>query len=376
MRLAYVCADSGIPLRGHKGASVHVRSITQGLAELGHEILLCCATEGSGNPAPDRVAVRVLGGPAMTGEALEALFGEYGVQAVIERYSLETAAARRASAGLGLPLVLEVNAPIVVEAARHRGLQDVPAALERERTAFRSADAIIAVSQALVAYVAGVAPAAAVHWVPNGADLARFAGARGADLGLPRGSLALGFVGSMKSWHGVQDLLTAFTRIMGIHPEAHLVLVGEGPEAGDIRARVLDEDLGGRVHLLGARPHQEIPGVLASLDVAVAPYRPSDDFYFSPMKVVEYLAAGLPVAYPTLGDLPALVGSAGLGYPPGSIGSLADALATLCGSEGLRRRLAAEAMRRSRSHSWGAVASATEAIVRAELAPGLPAGAR
>jgi glycosyltransferase involved in cell wall biosynthesis len=57
------------------------------------------------------------------------------------------------------------------------------------------------------------------------------------------------------------------------------------------------------VHLTGAVEHSQVPEYLAALDVAAAPYLPSDDFYFSPIKVFEYLAAGLPVVASRLGQI-------------------------------------------------------------------------
>ena len=52
MKIAYLCADRGIPVLGDKGASVHVREFVSALAGLGHEVTLLCAKQGTGNPCP------------------------------------------------------------------------------------------------------------------------------------------------------------------------------------------------------------------------------------------------------------------------------------------------------------------------------------
>ena len=76
------------------------------------------------------------------------------------------------------------------------------------------------------------------------------------------------------------------------------------------------------------------PAQLARMDVAVAPYPPLENFYFSPLKVYEYLAAGLPVVASDVGPLPGLLvppcgDPAGAVYPAGSILHLADAVSRL-----------------------------------------------
>lgn len=295
---------------------------------------------------------------------LHALFVQGETEVVIERYSLRTGAARAASEPLGLPLVLEVNAPIVLEAARHRGLQQVEQALERERLAFASADAVTVVSEGLAAYVTSVAPGVPVVRVPNGADPAAPDARKHPDLRFPPGSLVIGFVGSMKAWHGVHDLVSAFVLIMDDHPEMHLVLIGEGPERPALEARIAGGNLGDRVHLMGPYRHDQIPGLLASFDVGVAPYVPTPDFYFSPIKVAEYIAAGLPVVYPRIADLADLVTNAGLGYRAGDVGELAAALSRLASDGDLRRRLAETAGSRRAERSWARVAEETEALLR------------
>lgn len=373
MKLAYVCLDRGIPVLGHKGASEHVRAITTALQACGHEVVVVCAALGEGNPVP-AVDEIVEVGTGADDVAIERLLRANRVEAVVERYALESGPARRASARLGLPQVLEVNAPLVWEAHRHRGLADPSPGLERERSIFAGADAIAVVSRALDRYVRGVAPEAQVEWVPNGVDCQAFAGAAPARLPVPVGSPVVGFVGSMKAWHGVDDLVTAFGLLAPVTPGAHLVLAGSGPEELAVGERVRsDPVLADRVHLLGAVSHDRVPSLLAAVDVGAVPYRPSDDFYFCPLKALEYLAAGVPTVHPGLGDLPELVGDAGVAYEPGDVQALASALARLLGNAELRADLAARAGRRARLWTWDRAAKALETMVQAALST--PAGA-
>lgn len=367
MRIVYVCADPGIPVRGGKGASVHVRSVTTELARRGHDVIVACAALGSGNPPPIVEDLVVVDGSARhQEELLGQLMADHAADAVIERYSLGCGPARRASAALGVPLVLEVNAPLVLEAARHRGLGDVERWLAYELDVFASADAIGVVSTALAAYVSKLAAKAAPCWVPNGVDPTPFERAVPADLRLPTGAVAIGFAGSMKTWHGVADLVDAMRRLGPASP-AHLVLIGSGPEADTVAQQVARQGIGDRVHLVGQVAHHQVPSLLAALDIGVAPYAAATEFYFSPLKVLEYLAAGLPVVCPALGDLPDLVGDAGVLYRPGDVDDLARALSSLVDDAGARRAASRGAQAKARRWTWDANANAYENLAAAAI---------
>jgi glycosyltransferase involved in cell wall biosynthesis len=80
------------------------------------------------------------------------------------------------------------------------------------------------------------------------------------------------------------------------------------------------------------------------------------NFYFHPLKIVEYLAAGVPVVYPDQGDLREMVGTAGLAYAPGALDQLAGRLTRLMNDHVLRRDLARAAMRRGAEFDWDRVA--------------------
>ncbi len=359
MNIAYLCADRGVPVLGHKGASVHVREFVTALAGLGHEITLLCSNLGEGNgrpsarmielpldPSPAEVAQQGaklgLGNPEtdqvlrrelreiaadgqLTARALT-LLDEAGVrsEALYERYALFHRAGEQLAQALGIPRILEVNAPLVEEQERFRGLRLKALAAEMESETLRRADHIVAVSAAVKERVlaCGV-PAERVTVLPNGVDTTRFHPGVSKQPIQERYGLAgksvIGFVGSLKPWHGMDFLLDAFEQTVAALPEAVLLIVGNGPGMADLQLRVAHESLEGRVILAGHVPHAEIPGYLAAMDLTVAPYAAQDGFYFSPMKIVESLAAGRPVVAPNLGQIADLIqsGVTGLLYPPG-----------------------------------------------------------
>lgn len=378
MNVLYVCADRGIPVLGSKGASVHVRSITSAIQQLGHRVTLVARRWDAGNPAPRLYRLERL--PSEPDDAvamIEKLIRVERPDVVIERYSLQSGAARSATCRHDLPLMLEVNAPLVLEATRYRGLDD-PTAEHREHESFRAADRIQVVSSALARYVRSVAPEVPLAWIPNGADTSAFRAAATEMIQGVQAQTTVGFVGSLKPWHGVEQLLDAFAMVHPRHPDARLLIVGTGGDEAKLRERAARADLRDQVIWTGQVPHSRVPLLLASFDLAVAPYLPAEQFYFDPLKVVEYLAAGKPVIHPRLGDLPALVGPAGLSYTPGSVDHLAERLEQALGDSSLRRRLSASAASAARRLDWSITARRVLRFATGEAVDqtsgGVPAG--
>jgi len=126
--------------------------------------------------------------------------------------------------------------------------------------------------------------------------------------------------------------------------------------------------------LTGSVPHEAVPEIIHGFDVALAPYatRMDHDFYFSPLKVFEYMACGVPVVAAGVGQLAEVVadGETGLLCPPGDVEALTAACDRLLGDTALRRRLGAAAADHVASrYTWDANA---RRIV--ELAQALGAG--
>jgi glycosyltransferase involved in cell wall biosynthesis len=94
---------------------------------------------------------------------------------------------------------------------------------------------------------------------------------------------------------------------------------------------------------------------MARWDVGVAPYHPVPDFYFSPLKVLEYMAAGCCVAASDLGQIRVLLGNGDRGVlvPPGDPDELAGALLQLAREPRRAAELAARGRRFVLSrHTW------------------------
>ena len=330
MRLLYLSADPGIPVLGHKGASVHVRELSAAFAELGIDVHIASPRIG---PEGDRLTVparlhRIAPVLAKAHEprtlrvAVQAqsrvvttLCQRIGIDAIYERYSLFSAAGVRAASELAVPHVLEVNAPLRDEAARYRTLPHPELAAAFESEVMSATNRVLAVSEPLArALVRDGVEAAKIELAPNGVAAQRFPSPR-----RDPDRFVVGFAGTMKPWHGLDTLIEAVSHV----PAAHLEVAGHGPHE-----QLLDRLSGERMTRFGALPHADVIRLMSGWDVGVAPYSPLEGFWFSPLKVLEYMAAGACPVASDLGDTAELLdyGRRGVVIPAGDADALADAL--------------------------------------------------
>lgn len=403
MRLAYLVADPGVPLDGAKGASVHARAITEAIGRLGHEVV-CYAARPDGTPtAASPVTVRSVwldpllaalveaagrGAPTRARSALlrreiaglclndpfrrlvEDDHRRRPFDVLLERYSLWSLAGARLARDLSIPLLLEVNAPLPEEERRFRslGLRSVAAAIRRQ--VFREAAAIVAVSREIAdGAVRHGAPSDRVFVVPNGFDprLFRPSGPRRGR----RRAFTIGFLGTLKPWHGIESLCGAFALVAREAKEARLLIVGDGPLRARLERFAARTGLDERIELAGSVPHHRIPALLRRFDVAVAPYDDRTATYFSPLKIFEYMGAGLPIVASGIGQIPEVLsdGRTALIVPPGDAAALAHAIRRLMIDARLRRDLGRAAARAARgSFRWEDAALRVVEVARRVLA--------
>lgn len=384
MRIAYICADPGIPVFGQKGCSIHVQEVIRALQRHGATVELFTPRLG-GLPAADLRSVKVRRLPPIPKGDLRVreqtalatnpdlqreleLAGPFDL--IYERYSLWSDGAMEFAQLTGTPALLEVNAPLIEEQMRHRGLIHHAKAEAVARRAFQAATHLIAVSQPVKDYLTRWVTADRVTVIPNGVNHHRISPAVAPSQPSREDTFVVGFVGSLKPWHGLEHLVNAFDRLFQRVPQARLMVVGDGPERRSLEMALTQRGLQSVAHLTGAVAPEEIPGLLTSMDAAIAPYPASAAFYFSPLKVMEYLAAGLPVVVSDIGQLAEVITPdvTGLLCPPGDADALAAALERLWRSPHLRRSLGQAARQHILTHhTWDGVAQ--QILTLANLAP-------
>ena len=191
-----------------------------------------------------------------------------------------------------------------------------------ERGAARHADRIVCVSQSVADFCRTRVgfPDDKLVVIPNGVDLARFAGATPLNLallGVPAGRRALLFVGRLDRQKGLDVLLPAMPKLFEQLPLHDLVIVGDGPQR-----RELEILAGGdaRIHFTGRR--SDVANILAASDLLILPsrYEGMPNVLLEAMAaakpvvatraegVVELLGDGAPQQTAELGDLPSFLG--------------------------------------------------------------------
>lgn len=183
------------------------------------------------------------------------------------------------------------------------------------RRAARYTDCVVAVSNPLRTMLTrrdGL-EAEQVRVIPNGVDINRFApaartGALQRRLGIEDSRILIGAVGRLAPVKNHSMLLDAFALLRNRHPDAALVIIGEGACRAALQERISSHGLTGHAFLLGEAP-----------DVATL-YRDLDLFVLSsrhegmPMSVLEAMASGVPVVSTSVGGIPDLLAHGRLGW--------------------------------------------------------------
>jgi glycosyltransferase involved in cell wall biosynthesis len=377
MRILYCATDQRVP--GTLGGSTHVVAVAEGLARLGHEVH---ALVGRGDgPFPDgAVRWHAIGAPlgraqlrVLRAAAVRRLAETTRPDLVMERYHNFGGEGALAARAVRVPLVLEVNAPAVDHPGSRKAWLDRALVVRpfRRWREWQLDQARLVVTPS-AAILPSQLPRARVLELEWGADTERFtpgAAGRVPFTKEPETIVAV-FAGAFRAWHGAIQLVEAVQQLHARGLEAfRAVFLGDGPERPAAHAAAGGDQ---RFVFPGAVAHGDMPAALAAADIGVAPFDVARHpplalaFYWSPLKVFEYMASGLPVVAPALPRLRELVadGVEGRLYEPATPHALADALADLT-DRSLRERLGSAGRARAvRDYSWDAHCRALDRAFR------------
>jgi glycosyltransferase involved in cell wall biosynthesis len=257
--------------------------------------------------------------------------------------------------------------PLTLYAAQNVVMRFPPPFPRLERSAYDAVDHAFPITPAAlnVLRVKGYRGPATI--IPLGVDVTRFAPAPGPWPGIVAGPtrsarFTVGFVGRLEPHKGIAALLAAAERL-----DCDALIVGRGSLSTVVKEAAARRP--GRVVLRDWADHDELPRLLTRLDVLVLPSVEVIQRNVLPWigialreqfgrVLVEAMACGVPVLGSDVGEIPHVVGGAGLIFPAGDVGALTAQLARLRDNPALARRLGLEGVRRATAEfSWDRVAS-------------------
>ena len=372
MRILYVASDQTLP--GETGGSVHVHEVSQALAKLGHEVHAVVAEHGGSEACAEGYTIhRIRWRPGhrffrfRARPQIAKLIEQLRPDVLMERYYNFGGEGILAAEAARIPSLLEVNSPVV----DHRGsLKAILDGLLVVRPLRRYRERLVRSASALISPLKEIVPEFArskTHTVTWGANVEAFhpgrrSEARRKSWGASPETCVVLFSGSHRPWHGVETLLAA-ARLLKDRNDLVFVLAGGSHEgvATDFRGRFL-----GRV------PYSEMPEVTASADLSVAPYDRSRlrslelGFYWSPLKIFEALASGVPTItldIPPLNDI-VRGDQEGVFCKENDPEDLARVLVSLATDRDRRLFLGKNARERAPKFSWAAHAAQVESILQ------------
>jgi glycosyltransferase involved in cell wall biosynthesis len=340
------------------GQAVHIEEMIEALRAEGHEVRVVSPAVGEQGEMGGKVGwVHQLKAalPKALYELLELAYSlvayhklkaaaqEFKPDFIYERYNLFLLAGTTLKRKLGIPLLLEVNAPLVYERSQHSGGLALPwLARWAEGKAWLSADFVLPVTDVLADHVRAYGvPEERISVIPNGINISHFAQAPDPQtakirIGLEN-QLVLGFTGFVRDWHGV-DRIIDWMSTSEAPANTHLLIVGDGPVRGDLEAQATILGLGERVTFTGVVDRNAVPAYVAAFDIALQPAVTS---YASPLKLMEYLVLGKAIVAPSTPNLLEILkdGENAAMFDDDVAGSMQRTLSHLCGDHELRIRL-------------------------------------
>lgn len=289
--------------------------------------------------AEQDVAVHSLGNRSIHEAArkLKSVVRTEGVQVVVANSFRTYLTSKLATVRSGVPVVFWIHTVNQIETS--------PLKARLFRTLTRR-DTLLYVSRAVkennhppghrgrsaVIYNAVEPPEAKDEWRP-------YSSTRRPEYGLPAGATVLGYVANMVDYKDHRTLIEGFAALAARDPDLHLMLVGDGPLLGQLRAQVAALECADRIHFLGMRV--DARALLGLVDIYVHP-SPEEAFGVA---VVEAMLAGRPVVAARSCALPELIddGATGLLFEPHNPADLARQVTTLLDDPARAHQLACAA---------------------------------
>lgn len=367
MRVCYLACD--VDLRAGHGGATHVREVAENLAALGHDVhVVARCRPGGSNPTYHPSSRRVpRQARVLNWLWLRKDWSALRPDVVIERYYNFGGEGALLKREIDVPYVLEVNSPMIDYSGSPKEWLDrllLFRPLERYRNWIgRCADLIVTPLPQILP--PGTDPRKVLR-LPWGANTERFqpVGKKAMmreKLGIPTHAAVAIFTGSFRRWHGAETLVRAACDVIrGSGVELYLLLIGDGPTLRGAMQYASEHAPAGRIISTGRVAYEEMPAYMEAADFAVAPFDRSAHkhlqlgFYWSPLKIFEAMAIGLPIVTIRVREIEEIAGDAGLYYDEGDTASLASAIRQAASDVRRREVMGRTARERVKAFSWSA----------------------
>lgn len=274
-----------------------------------------------------------------------------------------------------LPYIAEVDSPVMYELKVFNKSYVLPySLLDRMELEFiLKAHKAFCVSEALKThFVNRGIPDDRLEVIPNAADISRFSpGALNVSLREKyrlNSYLVIGFVGSFHYWHGVDQLQVLIQTLLTQYKQVAFLLIGKGgPMRSQLEAFVQSGSYNDRVCMLDSVAHEEVPAHIRAMDIVLAPYPDLPFFYYSPVKIFEYMACGKPVVASGLGQINEIIEhqKTGLLCKPGELTDFIENTSLLIKRTSLRKAIGKAASVCVRNnHTWAHRALQLEKLIK------------
>ena len=364
------------------GQSVHIRELVSAFERQGHEVIFVGPSiRPSSLGEENKLLVFVRRAlPQFAQELLELLYGvrayfklkkaykDHQPDFLYERYNLFLPAGSWLKKKTGIPYFVEVNAPLSEERSKYSGLSLRSMAKYFERMTFQNADRLVPVSQVLADTICQMgATQDQITVLHNGITPIEYQHADGSKIRASLGvgdKIVLGFVGFIREWHRLDRIIKVLTR-HGTNPDLHLLVIGDGPAIPDCKALAKELGVEHRTHFMGFQDRNAIPDYLDAMDIAL---QPAVTDYASPLKIFEYLIAGLVTIAPNQPNIREILtdGETGVLFDPDNFEEAEEAIVTLSNNQAQRHRIgeAAKQLIEDRRYTWDDNAKAIAKLAR------------
>lgn len=354
--IAYFAFDQFIPSE-HAGF-VHTISIVKALREIGNSVVLYGIPSGldlynifkwkdSYNTIPINYTRFVVSFKLkyrlfswlsrISHHKVLSIIKEQNPDIIHERFHVPNPYSIKICEKLRIPKVLEVNSLYIEEGVYSGKAKEI--AVEQRKKLFEQCKAIITQTETLKNMIKDLTDKT-IYVVPNGVDTEKFSPEVYCEdikrkLGIDD-EVIVTFVGSFRKWHGIDQIPKIAKRFEG--KKVKFLLIGSGELFEHVKKIKTDNMI-----LLGAKSHDDIPKYLALSDILIAPFNDEyfrcSGFWWNPVKLFEYMAAGKPIVSYNYEEVRKIVRGAGLLAKPGDLDDFIKKLEYLVEDECLRKEL-------------------------------------